>query len=159
MSLKERLALIESLNRYTLEIGVQGRDPKKVRAQGGEKDSPELTLIEVAAQNEFGTKEIPARPWLRTSVDLYKAEWLKSMRKISSLAVLGKANLIEQGWRIFGVEAVSNVQNTLLHYPWKPNAPGTIESKKSSKPLVDTGQLLQSQRAVLVDGDKRELIG
>lgn len=159
MSLKERLALIESLNRYTLEIGVQGRDPKKVRSKDGESDSPELTLIEIAAQNEFGTDKIPARPWLRTSVDLFKNEWIKSMRKISSLAVLGKANLIEQGWRIFGVEAVSNVQNTLLTYPWKPNAPGTIASKGSTKPLVDTSQLLQSQRAVLVNGDKREILG
>jgi len=159
MSLAERMKLIESLNKYTLELGVQGRDPKKVRTERGIETDEQKTLVEVAAENEFGTDIIPARPWLRTSVDRHKADWVKSMRKIASLAVLGKGNLIEQGWRIFGVTAVSQVQETLLTYPWKPNSARTIERKGSDQPLVDTGQLVQSQRAMLLVGDTRTLIG
>ncbi|HHF4956006.1 TPA: hypothetical protein ACPO4B_002021, partial [Haemophilus influenzae] len=37
-------------------------------------------------------------------------------------------------------------KKTLTSYPWTPNAPSTRRRKKSSKPLVDTSQLVNSIR-------------
>lgn len=37
-------------------------------------------------------------------------------------------------------------KKTLTSYPWTPNAPSTRKRKKSSKPLVDTSQLVNSIR-------------
>lgn len=157
MSLKERLDLIESLNQYTLEIGIQGTSIAEGEETGDD-------LVTIAAYNEFGTtkedgsEHIPSRPWMRTTVDLHTEDWKNSMRKIATLAVRGESSRIEQGFRLFGLEAVNHMQDTLQTYEWKPNSPVTIAAKGSSKPLIDSSQLLQSHRAAIKKGDSREIV-
>ena len=112
----------------------------KVGIQSGEGTPGEASLAQIAAYNEFGTADIPARPFMRTSflkkrpqlVQLQEQEYYKiiQMRTNTSMA-LGR----------IGAWYAGQVQDTLTNNYWTPNKPATIRAKGSSKPLIDTGEL------------------
>ena len=150
-TLLQRVAKIKDLAEYSFEIGIQGTDVVP-------GDSTGRGLVAIARKNEFGIG-VPARPWMQTTVDRFASTvWADDMRKIATLAVRGENDKIEQGYRIIGVSMVSNMQDTLREGPWTPNSPVTIKLKGSAQPLIDTGQLIQSHRAVLLYKGTRTLI-
>lgn len=157
-TLMQRVEKIKDLSNYTIEIGIQG-----TYIEPGESDG--YSLVAIAIKNEFGygipgeRGYIPSRPWMRTTVKEHATKnWRDGMRKIGVLAVRGQTKKIEQGFRILGAEMVADMQDMLREGDWEPNSPVTIELKGSDQPLVDTGQLVQSHRAVLNYKGRRTLI-
>jgi len=127
-------------------VGVQG-----TQAKATDPNEPAVTVLDKAVRNEFGVPamdghgEVPPRPFLRDSAAQYKKAWTVAYRKQIKMALLGRKTSTQAASQIGNVVR-ANVQEKIVAGPWAPNAPMTIEKKKSSRPLIDTGQLRQSIR-------------
>lgn len=123
-----------------------------VGVQGVDADVPveETTLLSIAAANEFGVPEmnIPSRPWLRTSLDRHRERWGKLAGRVIKARGSGGSDGLPEV-RLLAVAMAGDVKDTLDTGPWAPNAPRTIAEKGSDQPLIDTGRLVQSQRAMV----------
>ena len=100
---------------------------------------PDGTFVAtVATDNEFGTSRIPERPFFRNANKLLQDQ-------VSHIAK--KYKVINNGLlNAIGEIAVNSLGSSILGHgiSYVPNAAYTIQMKKSSKPLVDTGRLLNS---------------
>ncbi len=113
--------------------------------QGSNRHAGGITNVEVGIINEFGAPSagIPARPFLSTAADIHKRTWMNLMVKALEKALEGKMTPI-QALEVVGLKAAADVKKVLLTHAWVQNKPGTIKRKGSSRPLVDTGQLVNS---------------
>ncbi len=104
------------------------------------------TVIEVGAFQEFGTKYIPRRSWLRTAVIHNKKEIDRVIKLRFHQMFDGKLtaekglNLIGATVRNFVVKGFSNNG----YGTWESLAGSTEKAKNSSVALTDTGLLKQS---------------
>ena len=98
-------------------------------------------VVDVAARNEFGIG-VPERSFLRTGgsefVDESSALFVKAVK-----AVNNGAKLEDEADKI-GLKAVSFVQSKIVSLSDPANKQSTIDRKKSSNPLIDTGLMRQS---------------
>lgn len=99
-------------------------------------------ICDIAAWNELGTVHIPARPFLRMSVD-------DNVAKINNFMQQQKKNLVkgidaEQVLKEIGIFQKDLIQEKITDGDFAPNAPSTVAKKGSSKPLIDTGRMRQS---------------
>lgn len=135
-------------NSYVL-IGFQEGSVTKSQVKGKRRKEANKSMPQIAAENEFGTKNTPARPFMSTSFD--------ENRDMINQAILGEYDKIIEGTStirkslnalgLFGVDLVQ-AKIRAIHQP--PNSPRTIAAKKSSKPLIDFGQMIQSVRHKVV---------
>lgn len=147
-ALIKRLRQIAALDGVGVSVGI-----RPLGAASGDKAPAEL--VQVAAAHEFGLG-VPERPFLRHALSENRDEWAGAARHAAKQAARGKSH---QGTlRELGVAMVDDAQTSIESGPWAPNAPATIARKGSSQPLIDTGQMLQSVRAVLHENDGEELI-
>jgi len=137
------------------EIAKVKRGPHvKVGFQGSSGDrshskNSKASVTEIATYNEFGTvsrkgnPHIPARPFVRTTID----ENLRALLRINGqlLFKMSKGEMTTQrALKILGLKIQALMQKKLTDIKDPPNAPSTIKRKKSSNPLIDTGRLRQS---------------
>ena len=99
-------------------------------------------VCDVAAWNELGTEHIPARPFLRKSVD-------ENKDKIDSFLQARKKDLlagvsVEHVLKEIGIFQKDLVKEKITEGRFKKNKGSTIKRKGSSKPLIDTGRMRQS---------------
>ena len=120
--------------------------PKELRGGGVLKNPP--TVAAVAYVNEFGTKKIPSRPFMRNSIDVY----LKDIRvKLLLRAIITVENpvLNLQSAKLLGNLFVGIMREQVLNPLFPRNAPTTVMIKTRGKggkttPLIDTGLLRRS---------------
>ena len=96
-----------------------------------------MYVAQVARYNEFGTSKIPMRPFFRNAINTNTKKWFASMQqllKANDDRVLEKVGEIARG------DIVQSI--TTLNTP--PNKQSTINTKKSSNPLIDTGLMRRS---------------
>jgi hypothetical protein len=100
------------------------------------------SVLEVAICNNYGTPNIPARPFMDiASKDIQ--DWFKSVVSDDVKACNSgrlKANEMYNRW---GSVAKGMIQAQIGITP-PPNAPSTIRKKGSATPLIDTGHFRQS---------------
>ncbi len=149
--LRAAMASVARAAGTSIEFGLTGKD-----AASGPQTAAELPSI--GFWLEFGTVNIPPRPFLRTSLKRNRRKWSNGLAR-----AFGKTQN-PMGFRMairrVGVVIVGDTQATIRRGPWAPNAPETVRRKGSSAPLIDTGQLVQSIRAVYkVGGRTVEVIG
>jgi len=108
-------------------------------------DDGSTYMAQVAAWNEFGTDDIPARPFLSRALDTNHDKIREQFRKEINLIIEGKQDAMKAAKRL-GIFGVSLVKKSIRDSrKWaEANADSTIEQKGSSKPLVDTGEMLNS---------------
>jgi hypothetical protein len=99
-------------------------------------------ICDIAAWNELGTVHIPARPFLRMSVD-------DNVSKINSFLQEKKQDILngataEQILEDIGIFQKDLIQEKITDGSFTPNAESTIKKKGSSKPLIDTGGMRKS---------------
>lgn len=133
-----------TLDGLQVTVGIQGTPA--LTASG---DASATELVRIAAANEYGTDTIPPRPFLRTSLKRNRRRWSNLLDKAVLPAANGKPQEVIRVLRLLGVVMVGDVQATLRGGPWIPNAPRTVRAKGSSLPLVNTGQLVGSIRALV----------
>ena len=108
----------------------------------GSNDSEGASIAEYATYNEFGTEDVPSRPFMAMSFDENVAAINSDFNRQSKRLVTGEVTA-EQALTIIGQKHAGRVQNVITGRDILPAlAPSTIAAKKgSTKTLVDTGAM------------------
>lgn len=109
-------------------------------------------VAEVAVTNEFGDpdKGIPERSFLRSTVREERPKYKSLMVKAIESSEKNKTPILKRASEI-GQVAESDVKRKITDIKTPPNSPRTINEKKSSNPLVDTGHLRNSIRYEVIE--------
>ena len=129
---KKFFAEIEKLKKLQVRVGFQR----------GNSKANEADIVDVAAWNELGTKHIPARPFMRMSVDDNQSA-INQMCQ-SQIKRLKSGATAEDILTKLGVMQKGLIQKKISDGDFVPNADSTVKRKKSSRPLVDTGLMRSS---------------
>lgn len=138
----------QRLQRAVVRVGLPNSadQPKRYYSDDGvENVDAELTLVEVATFNEFGTRDgrVPSRPFMAISAETGRRA-LKHLVANGWVSVLRGRRRVEDLPDLLGLKHVSQIQRTISDGVDPANADATIYAKGSSKPLINTGQLRQS---------------
>lgn len=102
---------------------------------------PDGTAVsDVAVYNEFGTRDIKPRPFVRSTMDEKEPEYGRLIEKLMGDYVDGRINLQEIKQK-FGRKMVDDIQKKILNWRSPKNEPSTIASKGFNDPLVNTRRL------------------
>ena len=104
-------------------------------------------ICDIAAWNELGTVNMPSRPFLRQSVDDNESKINAFLKQKKSDIVRGAS--AQQVLSEIGIFQKDLIQDKILSGEFAPNAPSTVRKKGSSKPLIDTGRMMQSVNYVI----------
>lgn len=129
-----------------IEKDVKGPKAVKVGLPAGKAPGD---LVDIAVWNHFGTSRgIPPRPYLTLAMFKNRGEIRAAMRKIAENVVKAKASIISQLPKL-GMLGQGFVQKQIASNTPPPNAASTVRKKGSSKTLINTGRLRQSQTWVI----------
>ena len=119
-------------------------------------DGQPLTNAEMALIHEFGLG-VPERSFLRAAFDKNHPKYLERLNVLTQAIFEGKFT-IQQALGLLSLEAASDMRNLIRDGAGvpPPNAPATIARKGSSRPLVDTGQLINSISHAVERGTPKE---
>ncbi len=107
----------------------------------GSVDSEGVSIAEYATYNEFGTDDVPSRPFMAMSFDENKADIEADFNRQGKAMVEGKRTA-DQALTVIGQKHAARVQNTITGRDITPKlADSTIKAKGSTKTLVDTGAM------------------
>ena len=132
---KQLIEQMKSLKEKAVYVGFPAEFDEKV------KGSENFNLVSLAAVLEFGNEHIPARPFLRQTLE-------ENQEKYTEFFIqwfVPAAQIYER----LAVMAQGDVQMNIVKGEWVANAKSTIKRKKSSKPLIDTGKMRQSVRGIV----------
>lgn len=133
-----------------------------IHKSSGNHDDSDLTVAEVAAKNEFGDPfntlngnraPIPERSFIRSSMRENRLENILIISKIIKRVSGGKGGNYKQAMGKFGLKIQNDIQKKIVAIKYPENSPYTIKKKRSSNPLIDTGQMLNSVRWEYVKND------
>lgn len=132
------------------EMALAAKLEVAVGVQNGAKDSEGVAIAEYAAHNEYGTKDIPQRPFMAVSFDENRAQidadFVTATRDLTS-GKRGARGLLT----IIGQKHADRIKNVITGRNFLPAlAASTVQAKKgSTKTLVDTGALVNSIQPVV----------
>jgi hypothetical protein len=120
------------------------------KGSGAESAKDMSDMIIRGAVHEFGApnKNIPERSWLRAAYDANLAKIDRQIANAFDAVSRGKADA-EQALGLLGEWFVAVIRRHINAMILPALQPRTIKRKKSSKLLIDTGQLRQSIQWVL----------
>ncbi len=128
----------------SLTVGVH-----EAEGSASAEKSAGLTLVEVAAFHEFGTRRTPRRSFIADWSDEFEETHKQQLRQMAKAVYEGKVASVEQGLARLGNLYVGEVQKRISQGIAPPLQPSTVARKGSSTPLIDTGQLRSSVRFVV----------
>ena len=111
----------------------------------GKKEEDGTPVAMVAAVHEYGSPSqgIPERPFLRVAVQRNRQKYVR-LNRINLVKMLRGQATVEQALGQLGEMAKGDVQTEIRSGDFAPLKPATIKRKGSSRPLIDTGQMVQS---------------
>ena len=111
------------------------------------KNGEGMTIALDATANEFGTKDIPSRPFMRTAFDENKAKYVRMMERVWRAVTSPNGNVNNSMERL-GIIATQDIQNTISGRDFLPKlSDKTIKEKKgSTKTLIDESAMIDSIR-------------
>lgn len=133
--------------RYFAELKKLAQLEVVVGFQEGDTYEDGTSLAEVAAYNEFGSSDTPARPFMRQSFEGHQAELKAACEQVNK--VIASGGTAEEALKKLGVTVKGLVQAEIVEGDFAPNAPSTIQKKGSEQPLIDTGHMRQSVNYVI----------
>lgn len=112
-------------------------------AHGSRDDG--MTNAGIGTVHEYGAPEVgvPERSFIRATMDSKASEYRALAKRLGGM-IASKQISIEQALGLFGARAVSDIRRRIQFGIDPPLAPKTIRRKGSSKPLIDTGQLVNA---------------
>lgn len=116
-------------------LGEQASQPKQAHDQQEVKEP--ATLVQVAIYQEFGTKTIPERSFLRVTADKMKDKWHEVAEKLQE-QMIEKGMTTERALGIMGLRIQRDVQDEI-----RANIPPPLKYREGIA-LIDTGQLINS---------------
>ena len=111
----------------------------------GKREEDGTPVAMIAAVHEFGSPSqgIPERPFLRVAVQRNRQKYVR-LNRINLVKMLRGQATVDQALRQLGEMAKGDVQTEIRSGDFAPLKPATIKRKGSSRPLIDTGQMVQS---------------
>jgi len=128
---------LRELAELEVRIGYQ-----RGQAAAADDDNPRADLVDIAMWNEFGTVNIPSRPFMRDSVDKHMAaiNHMLTAQKDALLKGASAREILETA----GLFQQDLIQTEIEQGDFVANADSTIRKKGSDKPLIDTGTMKDS---------------
>ena len=121
-----------------VKAGVLAKDGSKQHSEG-------ITVFQIGMIHEFGVpeKNIPRRSFIRVPIENNIKEITKLIENnhklVSENAMSAKVALDR-----IGIKAQNTIKESFRNNDWKANSRATVKRKGSSRPLIDTGQLIGS---------------
>lgn len=140
---------IEQLGNSYVLVGFQDGSVTKNQTKAGRRKQGGHSMAQIAFENEFGTKNIPARSFMRTSFDENRDRISRIIATEYDKIIDGEST-VRKSLNLIGLYGVDLIQTKIRSIHTPPNSPRTIAIKKSSKPLIDFGQMIQSVRHKVV---------
>lgn len=140
--LKALIKRLKSLGKMGVKVGVLGT------GKGGDEHSDGISTLELAAIQHLGSpvNGIPARPFITEGIKAGRKDQKKVSAGIMRRLLASKSYSNTQAMDTLGVWAASQVKKHVISGPpmKPPNAQSTVNKKGSSRPLVDTGRMINS---------------
>lgn len=133
--LKKIMKRAERLNRMQLVVGIPSDENSRDESTG-------ITNAELGAIHEFGVPEkgIPERSFMRSTAS-EEADNLGRLAKIQIAECLRDETSAHDAFATVGAYLQGKIVDKITDGDFEPNTEATVNRKKSSKPLIDTGQL------------------
>ena len=133
--LKEVMKRSKQLNHLQLVVGIPSDENSRDESTG-------ITNAELGAIHEFGVPEkgIPERSFMRSTAS-EEANNLSRLAKIQISECLRGETSAHDAFATVGVYLQGKIVDKITDGDFEPNTEATVKRKKSSKPLIDTGQL------------------
>lgn len=132
------------INDSRVRIGIlQNAGMAKTRNEKGKLVKSDATLAEVAFWNEYGTDDIPERPFVRATADENRNFYAKIL-KVQLGEVFARRKTVQGALELVGTKAKAQLKKKIRDVKSPPNAPYTIQKKGSSNPLINTGSMLRA---------------
>lgn len=141
---------IEYLSKHSVEIGILAVDKERKGSNN------EVTILEYAVYNEFGTKDIPARPFIRNAIEsneeVLNKYIEKRMEEVLDSKITGRVALMQIGKYIRGLI----IQSIATATSWAtPLSSKTLKAKlkkgsNNDKTLIEDRFLIRSIRYQIV---------
>ena len=134
----------EGGSKRTLAVGIMKNATRDV--DEGKTDQA-VKIAPYAAMMEFGTRNVPARPFLRTTLAEKRGEWQKTLALM--MEQYGIKN-IDQALNILGIQMTGDIKAKIMSGMSPPLSPKTIAAKERKGrphpdlPLVDTASMVNS---------------
>lgn len=121
-----------------VKAGVLAKDGSKQHSEG-------ITVFQIGMIHEFGApeKNIPRRSFIRVPIENNIKEITKLIENNHKLVSENSMSAKVALDRI-GLKAQNTIKESFRNNDWKANSEATIKRKGSSRPLIDTGQLIGS---------------
>lgn len=111
-------------------------------------------IAEYAFFNEFGTRNIKPRPFMRLTAERHSKEWAQLFIQVTGNNLIRDPHVARQAFALIGQRAVEDMQATIKSNVPPPNKPSTLK-RKMERPngktkgayvgtLYDTGEMAQS---------------
>lgn len=141
------LQTVESISARTVKVGVLASQGGNEQHSGSDDG---MTVLDIAAVHEFGSSDgrVPERSYIRLTTAAKAEEAEQVLGKIAAGIVAKKID-VEKGLNMFGAWMSTQIKQTItgggdIVPLWPELKPATIARKGSDRPLVDTGQLVNS---------------
>jgi hypothetical protein len=134
----------EGGKKHTLVVGILKGATRDVD-EGKTGDS--VPIAPYAAMMEFGTKHVPARPFLRTTLAERQSDWSKT------IALLMQENGVKdltKALNLLGIQMTGDIKAKIMSGAFAPLSPKTIAAKERKGrphpdlPLVDTASMVNA---------------
>lgn len=104
------------------------------------KASNGASYVDIATWNEYGTRRIPSRPFIRISADTNRQAWAKMAQQCVNDVIDGDSP--SEAAKVVGHRMVEDIRKVFGDTSQlKDNAPSTIKKKGRNEPLVDSGEM------------------
>lgn len=98
------------------------------------------SIVQVALWNNFGTENIPRRPFMELAAANMQPRYREMCRQAVKRLNAGEIN-IETLLKAGGQMGEAEVRNAIDEGGWNPNSPQTMARKGSQVPLIDSGDM------------------
>lgn len=107
-----------------------------------EKGKPGPSIIDVAIWNNYGLG-VPRRDFMTPSSKRWKKFFSESLAQVQKEMLADKIDP-DKFLKAMGQKGADIISQEIIALDTPPNSPATIAKKKSSNPLVDTGDMARS---------------
>ena len=98
------------------------------------------SILEVAVWNNFGTEDIPARPFMDNAAPKLQKAFKKLCAETQKDVNSGKLSP-ETVLKTAGLQSEAIVRTEIMEGDYVPNTEATRKAKGSSRPLIDSGDM------------------
>ena len=134
---------LQILSKSYVIIGFPDGTLTKTQTKGDRVKKGGESMAQIASDNEFGTKSIPVRSFMGSSFDENRTKINQLMLREYGKILDGKTTTVK-ALGLVGQFVKGLAQQKIRAIQFPPNSARTIAIKKSSKPLIDFGQMINA---------------